>query len=67
MRTVQDIVPVSLKNEGMVSKSKLHSKPSSSTQSKVAIKLNNADKEITIYNGCNNYILNAVLSEWNAR
>lgn len=60
MQKIQDIVPVTLKSGE-------HKQPSAgqsispTSQPKVALQVKGNTIELTIYNGCNNYILNAAL------
>lgn len=54
----QEIVPVSLQPT--------KSAPTlNQTTQKIALRVKRDNMDITIYNGCNNYILNAALKEFN--
>ncbi|MGX7026044.1 hypothetical protein [Vagococcus hydrophili] len=56
----QEIVPVSLQP----TPPKSAPTPNQTTQ-KIALRVKRDNMDITIYNGCNNYILNAALKEFN--
>lgn len=56
----QEIVPVSLQP----TPPKSGPTPNQTTQ-KIALRVKRDNMDITIYNGCNNYILNAALKEFN--
>lgn len=65
MQQRQDIVPVTLKSE--VQEKKLPPQESFKTVNpKVALQVKRDNMDITIYNGCNNYILNAALGVFNS-
>lgn len=60
MQKIQDIVPVTLKSDEHKQRSTSQS-ISPTSQPKVALQVKRNNTELTIYNGCNNYILNAAL------
>lgn len=60
MEKIQDIVPVSLKSDNS-SDNNTKYRESTNYKPKVALQVKRDNMDITIYNGCNNYILNAAL------
>lgn len=65
MEKIQEIVPVSLKNEPG-KKNDLKQAKNNLNKSKVALEIRRSGMDITVYNGCNNYILNAALGVLNS-
>lgn len=65
MEKIQDIVPVSLKSDSS-SYNTNKNQNSATHKPKVALQVKRDNMDITIYNGCNNYILNAALGVLNS-
>lgn len=65
MEKIQDIVPVSLKSDNS-SDNNTKYRESTNYKPKVALQVKRDNMDITIYNGCNNYILNAALGVFNS-
>ncbi|UDM70631.1 hypothetical protein [Vagococcus fluvialis] len=65
MEKIQDIVPVSLKSDSS-SYNTNKNQNSAAHKPKAALQIKRDNMDITIYNGCNNYILNAALGVLNS-
>ncbi|WP_288394917.1 hypothetical protein [uncultured Vagococcus sp.] len=65
MEKIQDIIPVSLKSDTSNDNNTKY-KESTNHKQKIALQVKRNNMDITIYNGCNNYILNAALGVFNS-
>lgn len=64
MEKIQDIIPVSLKSDNANDNNTKYKEPTN-YKPKIALQVKRNNMDITIYNGCNNYILNAALGVFN--